>query len=478
MWPTSTTANRCSTPSSRACPTPCSPPTPWPVRASADNTRVPTHDPTPSQVCAGYSVPGLRPASSKIDKPCSPKLTPRPPWRAGVDPAVPPHTGPPQPPPQPPPRPSAGQPQAGPSPCCPVPCCLALCCRACSARPRPPPWATAWPAPVLLAAAQAGPTTVAVGERGLVLLSADPARSWRQAQVPVSVTLTAVRFADERHGIAVGHAGVVLSTDNGGQSWQQRLNGRQIAQALLDEARVAQQTRPQPGLLAQAERLVQDGADKPLLDVALLSPRRALAVGAYGLAMASDDGGQHWAPWSARLDNPKGLHLYAVRHQGSAILLVGEQGLLLYSSDDGAHFQRLPSPYAGSFFTAEMLSPTEFMVAGLRGQIWHTRADGQLWWVNQAGLLLQLHNGALQPVNAQPLAPLSGVLPLAGGRWLTLGFQGAQLLAPDGALLPRPVSEPASQRSTQAATPPATHAATAPVATARATTSTPAGAQP
>ena len=357
------------------------------------------------------------------------------------------------------------------------------------------------PASVLLAAAQAGPTTVAVGERGLVLLSADPARSWRQAQVPVSVTLTAVRFADERHGIAVGHAGVVLSTDNGGQSWQQRLNGRQIAQALLDEARAAQQTRPQPGLLAQAERLVQDGADKPLLDVALLSPRRALAVGAYGLAMASDDGGQHWAPWSARLDNPKGLHLYAVRHQGSAMLLVGEQGLLLYSSDDGAHFQRLPSPYAGSFFTAEMLSPTEFMVAGLRGQIWHTRdagqhwqpianpvpasitgsaqgSDGQLWWVNQAGLLLQLHNGALQPVNAQPLAPLSGVLPLAGGRWLTLGFQGAQLLAPDGALLPRPVSEPASLPSTQAATPPATQAATAPVATARATTSTPAGAQP
>lgn len=365
------------------------------------------------------------------------------------------------------------------------------------------------PASVLLAAAQAGPTTVAVGERGLVLLSADPARSWRQAQVPVSVTLTAVRFADERHGIAVGHAGVVLSTDDGGQSWQQRLDGRQIAQALLDEARASQQTGPQPGTqampLAQAERLVQDGADKPLLDVALLSSRRALAVGAYGLAMASEDGGQHWAPWSARLDNPKGLHLYAVRHRGGAILLAGEQGLLLYSSDEGAHFQRLPSPYAGSFFTAEMLGPTEFVVAGLRGQIWHTRdagqhwqpianpvpasitgsaqgADGQLWWVNQAGLLLQLRNGALQPVNAKPLAPLSAVLPLAGGRWLTLGFQGAQLLAPDGAPLPRPVSEPANQPANRSAsepsTAPSTQAATASVATARATSSPSAGSQP
>lgn len=307
------------------------------------------------------------------------------------------------------------------------------------------------PTSVLLAATQAGPTTVVVGERGLVLLSADSARSWRQAPVPVSVTLTAVRFADERHGIAVGHAGVVLSSDDGGQTWQQRLNGRQIAQALLDEARATQQARQ----VALAERLVQEGADKPLLDVALLSPRRVLAVGAYGLAMASEDGGQHWSAWSSRLDNPKGLHLYAVRHQGRAILLAGEQGLLLYSHDDGANFQRLPSPYQGSFFTAEMLSATEFVVAGLRGQMWHTRdagqhwqpianpvpasiagsaqgPEGQLWWVNQAGQLLQLRDGALTPINTKALAPLSAVLPLAGGRWLTVGLQGAQLLAPDG----------------------------------------------
>lgn len=307
------------------------------------------------------------------------------------------------------------------------------------------------PGSVLLGLAQAGPTTVAVGERGLVLLSADQARTWHQAQVPVSVTLTAVRFADDRHGIAVGHAGVVLSTDDGGQHWQQRLHGRQIAQALLDEARVGGQATS----IAQAERLVQEGADKPLLDLAVLSSQRLLAVGAYGLAVASEDGGQHWAPWTSRLDNPKGLHLNAVRHHGAAILIAGEQGLLLYSGDGGAHFQRLASPYSGSFFTAEMLSPVEFLVAGLRGQIWHTRdagqhwqaianplpasitgsvrgADGTLWWVNQAGQVLQLQEGVLRPLNKQALAPLSALLPLAGGQWLTAGLQGVQSITADG----------------------------------------------
>ena len=44
---------------------------------------------------------------------------------------------------------------------------------------------------VLQAITQAGQRLVAVGERGLVLLSDDAGKHWRQAQVPVSVTLTA-----------------------------------------------------------------------------------------------------------------------------------------------------------------------------------------------------------------------------------------------------------------------------------------------
>src|SRR5512134_1715805 len=62
---------------------------------------------------------------------------------------------------------------------------------------------------VLLGAAQAGARLVAVGERGIVLLSDDEGAHWEQVPVPVSVSLTAVRFADERLGWAVGHGGVV-----------------------------------------------------------------------------------------------------------------------------------------------------------------------------------------------------------------------------------------------------------------------------
>ena len=58
---------------------------------------------------------------------------------------------------------------------------------------------------VLLAAAAAGQRLVAVGERGVVALSDDRGATWRQAACPVSVSLTMVRFADERRGVAGLH---------------------------------------------------------------------------------------------------------------------------------------------------------------------------------------------------------------------------------------------------------------------------------
>src|SRR5688500_9530167 len=69
----------------------------------------------------------------------------------------------------------------------------------------------------MLAVGAAGRRLVAVGERGTVLLSDDAAKRWRQAKVPVQVTLTAVRFVNDRTGWAVGHLGVILKSDDGGE---------------------------------------------------------------------------------------------------------------------------------------------------------------------------------------------------------------------------------------------------------------------
>jgi photosystem II stability/assembly factor-like uncharacterized protein len=298
---------------------------------------------------------------------------------------------------------------------------------------------------LLLAAAQAGRRIVAVGERGIVALSDDGGQQWRQATVPVSVTLTAVRFADQDRGYALGHSGTVLATADGGQTWSRRLDGRQLAQLLL----VAAQASGDAAALKSAQRLVADGPDKPLFDLLVFDAKRVLVIGAYGLALHTQDGGATWASWSARLENPKELHLYAARQRGNRIVIAGEQGLLLQSVDAGQSFKRLSTPYAGSFFTAELPDDQAIVVAGLRGNVWRSSdagaswmqvaspvpvsitasaagIDGQPLFANQAGMILRLAGGTLQPLRTGALPPLNSLLPLDGARVLALTVQGAQ----------------------------------------------------
>ena len=175
---------------------------------------------------------------------------------------------------------------------------------------------------VLLAAAQAGQRIVAVGERGIVLLSDDGAAKWRQVPVPTSVTLTAVRFVDDKHGWAVGHGGVILASTDGGATWTRQLDGKTAADLMLKAA----QASGDPAAVKEAEWLVSAGADKPFLDLHFFDAKHGIVVGAYNLAFETRDGGQTWSAIAQRLDNPRGLHLYAVRARGDKVLIVGEQG--------------------------------------------------------------------------------------------------------------------------------------------------------
>jgi photosystem II stability/assembly factor-like uncharacterized protein len=89
---------------------------------------------------------------------------------------------------------------------------------------------------VLTRVVLAGDRLVAIGERGMVVLSDDGGRQWRQARVPVSVTLTSASFADTRQGWIAGHSGVVLHTSDGGESWSLQTDGVALAKAALAQA--------------------------------------------------------------------------------------------------------------------------------------------------------------------------------------------------------------------------------------------------
>jgi len=262
-----------------------------------------------------------------------------------------------------------------------------------------------------LAVTRAGQRLVAVGERGTVLWSDNAGQSWQQAQVPVQVTLTAVRFVNDRTGWAVGHLGVILKTEDAGQTWALQLDGVQAAQAVAAAARTSSDERVQRA----AQRFAEEGSDKPFFDVDFSDDQHGMAVGAYNLAFATVDGGKTWTPVLDRLPNAKSLHLYGVRYMGSNVFVVGEQGLMLKSADAGTTFTALASPYKGSFFGLLAARSGTLLAYGLRGNALRSADQGAHWDAVQTGV----------PVS------ISAAVELDGGSLALLSQTGDLLLSRD-----------------------------------------------
>jgi len=259
---------------------------------------------------------------------------------------------------------------------------------------------------LLDATAFAGERIVAAGQRGHVVFSDDRGKTWRQAQVPVSSDLTALSFPTRLRGWAVGHDGVILSTADGGATWTRQIDGRGIS-ALLAKAAAA--SGIPDAVREQLSFLEKQGADLPLLDVWFDDEKSGTAVGAFNLILRTADGGATWTPWLDRTENPKALHLFAVRRAAGALWIAGEQGLVLKLDPSTGRFLPSPTPYGGSFFGIAG-GDRAVLVFGLRGNVLRSRDGGATWQKVETGLEVALTSGARTGDGRLLLASASGQL--------------------------------------------------------------------
>ena len=214
---------------------------------------------------------------------------------------------------------------------------------------------------LLLDVEKAGDRLVAVGARGHIVYSDNQGESWLQAPVPVRQLLTAVDFVDDRHGWAVGHDSLILHTSDGGESWEVQYRDPEI-EAPDDEGF---------GFL-----------EKPLMDVWFRDTRNGLAVGAYGLLLRTEDGGQNWEDATYDIDNPDGFHYNALTEiRNSGLFLVGEMGTMYRSADYGESWETLTEmPYDGSWFGVAGTGEAGGVLAwGLRGNMFRSNDFGDTW---------------------------------------------------------------------------------------------------
>lgn len=317
----------------------------------------------------------------------------------------------------------------------------------------------------LLDITRMGERLLTVGERGRILISSDQGASWHQAQVPVSVLLTAVDAASDDTAWAVGHDGILLNSRDRGETWTLALDGTQINQLVADyyqqllasaevDPNSAEEALDELRFRAEdARQALQERVLRTLLDVAFIDADHGYLLGAYGLLLATQDGGQSWQPMIEELGNPEGFHLNALTYTDTGVLIAGEAGVLFRRRNNDDHWQALDSPYEGSFFGAQSLGGARLLVYGLRGHAFISEDGGDSWEqlplplnrtltgaaeLEDGTLVLVGSFGALlvrspgQPFRVQRLpipAPSMAVLPLTADRILVVGLAGAQSLA-------------------------------------------------
>ncbi|MFP8966543.1 WD40/YVTN/BNR-like repeat-containing protein [Pokkaliibacter sp. CJK22405] len=317
--------------------------------------------------------------------------------------------------------------------------------------------------------ARAGKRIVSVGERGIVIYSDNEGVSWHQAEVPVSVMLTAVTFISPEEGWAVGHGGVVLHSTDRGEHWQKVLDGNRLAKLTIEDWQqhleaLNNSIDVDESAIETAEYALEDAkanatsaAGNPLLDVFFSSPENGWLLGAYGQLFETRDGGANWHSIASRTENPDNLHLNAMTELADGELLIaGEAGLLLRAGGEGQDFvAETDSPYEGSYFGV-FRSAQRVYLLGLRGNVFAGDSAGHGWQpvslsdsqsvaaaAESSGEVVMIGNGgfwaqgkesALNALTVETLperAAHSAILPLDSG-WLIAGNDGLTRIPASG----------------------------------------------
>ena len=300
--------------------------------------------------------------------------------------------------------------------------------------------------------AREGARIIAVGDRGYIVYSDNDGESWQRAKTPPGLALlNSVYFSDANTVWAVGHDSVILKSTDQGKEWTQ------VYSSAKDQ--------------------------RPLMDVLFVDANHGFAVGAYGAFLETLDAGKTWTsrkaiPAAAKAKPAKAArggrnagmdiedeadkspdedkHLNAIIKLGQGRLFIaGEAGTMLLSNDNGKSWERVVSPYKGSYFGAMLANDGGVLALGLRGNVFRAADTGLKTWTPVATntkasmmsatkladgaivmsglsgtLLVSRDNGkTFAPIESGTIKPLAATVQGKGGALLVVGETGARDVA-------------------------------------------------
>ncbi|MBD9356871.1 YCF48-related protein [Methylomonas albis] len=226
----------------------------------------------------------------------------------------------------------------------------------------------------------------AVGNNGTILSSADGGKTWQAQSSGTSAGLNALQFLDNgQQGWAVGDAGTILSSIDGGKTWQVQSSGTQEwlnAVQFLSDSQRGWAVGSNGTILSSADggktwQAQSSGTLEMLNSVQFLDDgKRGWAVGRGGTILSTVDSGNYWQSLSS--STWVGLNKVQFLKDGSQGWAVGDNGWILSSVDGGKSWQAQRSGTQANLDSLQLLNGYRGWAVGRGGTILSSE-DGKTW---------------------------------------------------------------------------------------------------
>ena len=178
----------------------------------------------------------------------------------------------------------------------------------------------------------------AIGEAGIILSSRNGGTQWTQHKIAYKGLFTSFNFVNSETALFVGHDSTIFRTEDRGKSFQK--------------------------ILIETENPIS------FMKVKWLSTNDALIVGDFGSVFLSSDGGRSWKK-DFVVNKDFDRHLYDILIAEYGMFVVGESGTVLFRPANSNQWEQVDIPYSGSFFGGIIHNDSIYFF-GMRGNILST----------------------------------------------------------------------------------------------------------
>lgn len=208
----------------------------------------------------------------------------------------------------------------------------------------------------------------AVGHDGIILHSSDAGLTWKIQQfLPhIQKPLLDVAFINEKEGVALGAYGLFFRTMDGGITWQQEYHTSLLSQEDLDYLDELKQEDEQVYLEERSSIL-------PHFNRIFLDGRTTYLVGEVGLIAKSNDFGKNWQRFD---DIYHGSFFDVARTKQGNLLAVGLRGNSFRSLTNGSPWQKSETSVTTLLNSIVLASDSQLFILGNNGVLLESNDDG------------------------------------------------------------------------------------------------------